>query len=116
MSANVGVHPTLYAIANEGEKKNMSLRKKILKELYTFYEEKGPDSYVLADTLKSFSPGNEKFLAAVSGLLRKELIKGVASGIKAEGSTQDRLAIAINPAKIREIKKFVIGMKTPNFG
>ena len=83
----------------------MSLRKKILKELYTFYEEKGPDSYVLADTLKSFSPGNEKFLAAVSGLLRKELIKGVASGIKAEGSTQDRLAIAINPAKIREIKK-----------
>jgi len=83
----------------------MSLRKKILKELYTFYEEKGPDNYVLADTLKCFSPGNEKFLATINGLLKEELIKGITSGIKAKGSTQDRVAIAINPAKIREIKK-----------
>ncbi len=94
----------------------MFLRKKILKELYTFYEEKGPDNYVLADTLKCFSPRNEKFLAAVNGLLREELIKGIAPGIKAKGSTQDRVAIAINPAKIREIKKEIRNWyKDPKF-
>ena len=83
----------------------MSFRRKILKELYEFYELKGPNNYVLADTLSCFSPGNTKFIAAINGLLKEGLIKGIASGIKAEGTTQDRIAIAINPDKIEIIQK-----------
>ena len=78
-----------------------------MKELYEFYELKGPNNYVLADTLRCFSPGNEKFLSALNGLLKEELVKGIAESIEKEGSTQQQVAIAINPDKIEKIQKVI---------
>jgi hypothetical protein len=85
----------------------MSFRKRILKELYKFYELKVPGNYILADALNRFSPGNEKFLSALNGLLKEGLIKEIKSGIEIEGSTQQRVAIAINPGKIEIIQKVI---------
>ena len=79
----------------------MSFRTIILKELYKFYELRWPNNYILADALNCFSPRNEKFLVAVNGLLKEELIKGVNSGI------EQRLAIVINPEKIKSIQKII---------
>lgn len=85
----------------------MFFKKRILKELYEFYVLNGPNNYVLADTLRCFSPGNEKFLAALNGLLREELIKGIDSGIEVKESKKYRLATAINPDKIETIQKII---------
>jgi hypothetical protein len=85
----------------------MSFRKRILKELYKFYELKGPDNYVLVDTLSCFSPGNEKFLSAVNQLLMEGLIIGIDSSIEIKEGKQHRVAVAINPNKIELIQKII---------
>lgn len=77
----------------------MSYRKKILKELYKFYELKGPNDYVLADSLKSYTSDNKKSLLAFNQLLSEDFIIG------AEMSHTGRAAVKLNPNKIREIEK-----------
>jgi len=72
---------------------NISFRKRILKELYKFYKLKGLNNYSLADTLKCFSPGNEKFLSALNQLLREGFIIGIDSGEEIKEGKQHGIAI-----------------------
>ena len=76
----------------------MKYRKAILKELYKLYEEKGPDKYVLADTLKSFKPGDERYLSTVNQLLREDLILCVEALDK-------HVATGLNPKKLKIVEK-----------
>lgn len=77
----------------------MSFWKRILKELYKFYEQKGPNNYVLADTLSCFTVGNEKFPSALKQLLKERLVLGI------EEPKERRVAVALNPDKIKEIEE-----------
>ncbi len=76
----------------------MKYRKSCLKELYKFYEEKGSNNYALADSLKSFKPGDERYLTTVNQLLPEGLILGIEAPDK-------RVAVCLNPEKLKIIKK-----------
>ncbi len=81
----------------------MNYRKAILRELYKFYEDKGPNNFAVAHTLKAFSPGNKKFLTAVNQLLEERLING--SKVPLYVDPDGVLAIAINPVSLVDIKR-----------
>ena len=76
---------------------NTSYRTKILRAVFEFYLEHKIDNFILVDTLPSFTPGNQKYLAAVSQLLSEELLLGLES-------ENQRLSVSINPAKIMEVR------------
>jgi len=89
----------------------MSIRKRILKEFYVFYEEKGPNNYALADTLRCFTPKNELFLSAITQLLREKLVLGIGT------PNEKRVAVALNLGMIDEIEKAIRDwIRILNFG
>jgi hypothetical protein len=91
-------------MANQRRGMTETNRTGILRELYTFWLEKGPGNFALADTLKCFKAGDQIFLTAMNQLLAEGLVVGVSSGVKIEDSTE-RAAIAANPGRIKDIRK-----------
>src|SRR6478672_7292482 len=71
----------------------MNYRYAIQKELLEIYHTKGPNNYVLANTLRSFSPGNQGFLVAVNQLLAEREILSVST-------SDQQMAVCINPERI----------------
>jgi hypothetical protein len=76
----------------------MNYRKAILRDLYKFYEIKGPNNYAMADTLKTFKPGDYEYLNTLNQLLGEGLILGVEGPHK-------RVAITLNPNNLIAVKK-----------
>jgi len=93
----------------------MEYRKRILKDLLVVYRLKGTTAYVHADELSGMSPGNDEFLAAIDQLLHEGLILGVRGSVGSDG-VGHRLAVALNPHRIKDINKEVRGWhRDPRF-
>jgi hypothetical protein len=71
----------------------MEYRNEILDQLRNFYQEKGPNNYVLAHTLHAFRVGDEKFLLALNQLIAEKLILGVAT-------PDSQVAVTLNPERL----------------
>jgi hypothetical protein len=95
-----GVENTLgLRFTANAERYAMNYRDAVLQELTQMWNTEGPNAFALADSLRCFKQGDPALLLAIRQLLAEERILGVASGIKTpEGA--ERLALALNPAKI----------------
>jgi hypothetical protein len=72
------------------------VRNGLLLQLLKMYEEHGPKSYALANSIPEFKE-NPYLLVTINKLLAEELIIGV------EAHVEDQVAIGINPLKRMEI-------------
>ncbi|MCD4779826.1 MAG: hypothetical protein K8S27_04670 [Candidatus Omnitrophica bacterium] len=81
----------------------MNHRIQILRDVYKFYNEKGPGNYGLAHTFPSFTTGDERYLAALNQLLREKLILGVS--MPDNSHEKDQMAIGLNPDRLNNIRK-----------
>ena len=87
----------------------MDKRDAILQELLTWYDEMGPNNYVLADTLRAFKFGDKEYL----GAMNKLIAEGLVLAIEAPNS---RVAVALNPRKHAAAKPTVQSNVTINLG
>lgn len=76
----------------------MSPRKTILKELDQLHDGEGVGRYTRPSTLPGYGAKAAKYQEAVNGLLKDRLIDG-------KKDEQGRMAIALNPHRITEVRK-----------
>lgn len=87
----------------------MNHRDAILAELRTLYYAKGPKNFAAADTLRCFSPDDDRFLVALNQLLAERKVIGIEA-------PDGRMGVALNPSEHADAGAAVQNIVTMNLG
>ncbi len=78
--------------------RHMSPKKAVLRTLHESLDQNGPESLVRPATIPGFTESPDKYQKTINGLLKDRLIEGMKD-------EDGRMAIAINPHKMEDVKR-----------